>query len=148
MTADGVTTYLRSPAAEADAKAILDGRGASGTLQHGLFYGRAGQWQMIRPDRNAEVAACWIATGSTFTVSDLGYGTLARRLRTGDLAHPGDVSRSKERERWQRVVDALDAIPDEGGWQGDALVVRNVRPEDLPRILCAVLLAAHLMGGS
>lgn len=143
---DGLTTYLRSPEAEADAKAILDGRGASGTLQHGLFYGRAGQWQMIRPDRNAEVAACWIATGPTFTVSDLGYGTLARRLRTGDLTHPSDLSRSQDPRRWQRVVDALDSIPDEGGWQGDALVVRNVSPDALPRTLCAVLLAAHMLG--
>lgn len=143
MTMDDLTTYLRSSAALDDVRALL-GPKVCQTAMLEWDPCDGGKWLSIKP-RNGAGPAVYYNPGNGI-VSDMGSGVLALRLRTGDLTHPADLSRSQDPERWQRVVEALDALPDDGGWQGDALVVFNVGPEALPQTICAVLLAAYLLG--
>lgn len=142
---DDLTTYLRSPAAETDARAILNGQGASGSLQHGLTYGRAGLWEMVRPDRAAEVAVCWLATGATFTVSDLGVWPARPPPADREPDSPGRPV-AEPRPRAMAARGGCPGCDPRRGRLGDALVVRNVSTEALPRTLCAVLLAPHMLG--
>ncbi len=107
--------YLRSPAVLDDLRAILDGGGVSGPLT----YGQAGKWKMVR---TTEIAACWTGDGETITVSDLGYGALSYRLRTGELTTPGPMSRDQE---------------------GDLVVIRNVHRGSLAQALGWALLASY-----